>query len=57
MRSDDIRLHDPLSLLATYAVVLHRLRKFEVIRSYHHPVGDVAEYWVSQTMGLALTPK
>jgi hypothetical protein len=43
MRSDDIRLQDPLGLLATFAVVLYRLRKFEVIRSYNHPVGDVAE--------------
>lgn len=57
MRSDDIRAQSPSSLLITYAVVLHRLRGFGVIRSFNHPVGDVAEYWVSQNPGLMLSPK
>lgn len=57
MRSDDIRAKGPSSLLMTYATVLYRLRHFGVIRSFNHPVGDVAEYWASQNLGLELAPK
>ena len=41
----------------TYAVVLYRLRALGVIRSFNHPVGDVAEYWVSRNLGLTLAHK
>ncbi len=56
MRSDDIRAQGPLDLLDTYACVLHGLRRFGVVRSFNHPVGDVAEYWVSQNLGWSLMP-
>lgn len=57
MRSDDLRRQSPSSLLSTYAVILLLLQQQGVIRSYNHPVADVAEWLVSKKLGLKLAPK
>jgi hypothetical protein len=53
----EVRSDDPSSLLNAYAVALHGLRSHGVIRSFNSPVGDIAEWIVSKTLQLTLTPR
>ena len=54
MRSDDLRLQGPKSLLVTYASVMHLLRAHGVIRTFNNPVADIAEWLVSPKLDLTL---
>lgn len=54
MRSDDLRIQGVGGLLSTYAFVMHLLRHHKIIRSFNNPVADVAEWLVSEKLGLKL---
>lgn len=54
MRSDDLRIQSPSSLLITYASVLHSLRAHGVVRSFNNPVADIAEWIISKKLHLTL---
>lgn len=54
MRSDDLRVQGVGGLLSTYASVMHLLRHHKIVRSFNNPVADVAEWLVSENLGLKL---
>lgn len=51
---DDIQKMSSIELMNLYATILTELNKREVIRTYNSPVGDYAEWLVSQKLGLTL---
>ncbi len=55
MRSDDLRVQGVGGLLSTYASVMHLLRLHGITRSFNNPVADVAEWLVSNKLGLTLS--
>ena len=50
----DIQSLKPIELMNTYADILDELNKREIVRTYNSPVGDYAEWLVSQKLNLKL---
>ena len=50
----DIKSSTPVELMNLYAEILIELNQRKVVRTYNSPVGDYAEWLVSEKLGYAL---